>query len=74
MNEKIKIVSEKKLTRKLLRWRAQNGDAPQARYLAQGKGVYIAADNSDGAFYIEEFDGLRKAIAWLDGEGEVEEK
>ena len=74
MNKKIKIVSKKKLTGKLLRWQAQNGDAPRARYLTQDKGVYIAADNSSGDFYVEEFDDLRKAIAWFDGEEKVEEK
>ncbi len=36
--------------------------------------VYIAVDNSSGDFYVEEFDDLRKAIAWLDGEEKVEEK
>ena len=74
MNEKIKIVSKKKLTRKLLKWQAQNGGVPRARYLTQDKGVYIAADNSAGDFYVEEFDDLRKAIAWLDGEQKVKEK
>ena len=74
MNEKIKIVSKKKLTGKLLKWQSRDGDAPRARYLTQDKGVYIAADNSDGDFYIEEFDDLRKAIAWLDGEWKVQEK
>jgi len=74
MNEKIKIVSKKKLTRKLLRWQAQNGGVPRARYLTQDKGVYIAADNSAGDFYVEEFDDLRKAIAWLDGKEKEEEE
>ena len=73
MNEKIKIVSEKKLTRKLLKWQSRDGDVPRTRYLTQDEGVYIAADNSTGDFYVEEFDDLRKAIAWLDGEEEVEE-
>ena len=35
---------------------------------------YIAADNSAGDFYVEEFADLKKAIAWLDGEQKVEEK
>ena len=43
-------------------------------YLTQDKGAYIAADNSAGDFYVEEFDDLRKAIAWFDGEEKVEEK
>ena len=73
MNEKIKIISEKKLTRKLLKWQARDGGVPRARYLTQDEGVYIAADNSAGDFYVEEFDDLRKAIAWLDEE-KVEEK
>ena len=73
MNEKIKIVSKKKLTRKLLKWQAQNGGVPRARYLTQDKGVYIAADNSTGDFYVEEFDDLKKAIGWLDGEQKVKE-
>lgn len=73
MNEKIKIVSKKKLTRKLLKWQSRDGDVPRARYLTQDKGVYIAADNSAGDFYVEEFDDLRKAIAWFDGEEKVKE-
>ena len=73
MNEKIKIISKKKLTGKLLKWQARDGGVPRARYLTQDKGVYIAADNSTGDFYVEEFDDLRKAIAWLDGEQKVKE-
>lgn len=74
MNEKIKIVSKKKLTRKLLRWQAQKGNAPRARYLTQDKEVYIAADNLVGDFYVEEFDDLKKAIAWLNAEEKEEEE
>lgn len=73
MNEKIKIVSKKKLTRKLLKWQSRDGGVPRARYLTQDKGVYIAADNSTGDFYVEEFDDLKKAIGWLDGEQKVKE-
>lgn len=65
MNEKIKIVSKKKLYKLFGGWYFHGGDGPSGWYLAQDGETYIAVDNTKGEFQWEEFNDLQEAIGWL---------
>lgn len=45
--------------------------APGDRYLTQSDGLWIACDNSNGDFLVEEFNTREEALGWLRGEFEV---
>lgn len=69
MNEKIKIVSRRKLNKLASEWRARGKDAPRGLYLASKK-VCTTVDNSTGDFCVRTFGSLWKAIEWLKTGGE----
>lgn len=73
--KKVNIVTENEFMGLVYDWRKKTKDVPNELYLSQDiDDCYLAADNTTGELFIEEFTDLQEAVKWLYGIEEEKEE